>query len=267
MVTGREQRRGFAYRNGAGRAEDRSVRWDIGIEVERAVDAVLDDPRAAFRLKLLRATRRLLADKGLGVSMDDIADAAGVNRRTLFRHVNSRDALVADALSSAMDWYDTQLERAVPADRPLDRWIADLALQFMRIHTAAGRGLWQLAATPDEELPSELAAVNVRRRSDRRAAIPVTAHAIWQRAGGNGPCPPVISDAVAIAMSSFTSRSMVDDLGREPEPLATSIGTMLATLVDAQVAAHTPQPEPALPAPTRATQPNRAPVKRSTTRQ
>ena len=202
---------------------------------DRAVDAILDDPKAALRLKVLRATRRLMAVKGLDVSMDDVAVAAGIGRRTLFRHFDSRDALVADALSSALDWYDERISRSNPADRPLADWIADLALLNMEVQIDAGRGLWQLAATPDHELAPELAKVNVRRRKNRRASTVSIARAIWERAGGTGSCPPVIVDATAIALSSFTTRSMTEDFGRDVTSVAQSIGTMLAALVISEV--------------------------------
>jgi AcrR family transcriptional regulator len=210
----------------------------LSIDVEHDLDVLLDDPKALPRLKLLRATVRLIADRGLDVTMDEIAEAAGINRRTLFRQVESRDVLVADALSSSMDWYETQIERAVPAEQPLEEWIAALALQMMEIHRAAGLGYWQLAATPDNDLPPELAAVNARRRRDRRLNSPVTARAIWKRAGGTGRCPQVVIDAVAMTLSTFATRSMVVDFGRETKDLAGSIGTILATVVECQVDAQ-----------------------------
>ena len=210
----------------------------LSIDVERDLDALLDDPKALPRLKLLRATVRLIADRGLDVTMDDIAEAAGINRRTLFRQVKSRDALLADALSSSMDWFETQIERAVPAEQPLEEWITALALRMMEIHRASGLGYWQLAATPDDDLPPELAAVNARRRLDRRANSPVTARAIWKRAGGVGRCPQVVIDAVAMTLSTFATRSMVEDFGRDTKALASSVGTILATVVEAQVEAQ-----------------------------
>ncbi len=203
---------------------------------EDMIDALLDDPKAAFRIKLLRSTRTLLVAKGLDVSMDDIAEAAGLNRRTLFRHVESRDSLIADALSSAMDWYVKQLEGAMPADQPLDTWITNLAARLLEVNHAAGRGLWQLAASRDEDLPPALVAVNVRRRKGRKANARLMGQELWQRAGGSGPCPQVIVDAVAITISSFTTHSMIDDFGRSEAALARSVGTMLATLARAQVA-------------------------------
>ena len=210
------------------------------VELERAVDAILDDPKAVFRLKLLRATRRLIAARGLGVSMDDIAAATDVNKRTLFRHVESRDSLVADALSSALDWFDDEMARTavLPTDLRLADWIAVLALRVMRSHIAAGLGYWQLAAANDDDLPPEFAKLNVRRRADRKASNLSTAATIWSRSGGRGRCPEVIVDGVAIAISLFSTRSMVEDAGRDAEAVARSIGAMLAALVEAQLAAQ-----------------------------
>lgn len=196
---------------------------------------LLEDPKASFRLKVLRATRRLLAARGLDVSMDEIADAAGVNRRTLFRHVESRDALVADAMSASMDWFDAHLDLTPLPELSLDDWITDMALHMIEFHHRAGRGLWQLAASRDEELSPALAAVNVRRRRVRRAGSAAMARAIWRHAGGNDDCPTAVLDAVALAISSFSVRSMLDDFGRRPAALARSIGTLLASLVRAQV--------------------------------
>lgn len=207
-------------------------------DLERAVDAILDDPKTLLQMKLRRATRRLLAERGLNVTMDEIAEAAGVNRRTLFRNVESRDVLVAGALSSAMDWHDSELERVVAADLPLREWITDLATQLIKIQRAAGLGYWQLTSAPDDSLPPELAAVNARRRRDRKASSHATARAIWQRASGNGECPQVVIDAVAITLSTFATRSMVSDLGRDIESLARNVGTILATVVQAQVDLH-----------------------------
>lgn len=210
------------------------------VELERAIDAVLDDPKAVFRFKLLRATRRLIAARGLNVSIDEIAEAAEVNKRTLFRHVESRDVLVADALSSALDWFDDETARTVapPPDLPLADWIAGLALRVMRAQIGAGRGYWQLAAANDDDLPPELAKVNVRRRNERRASNVLTAATIWSRSGGEGRCPEVIVDGVGIAISSFSTRSMVDDAGRDVEAVARSIGAMLAALVESQLVAQ-----------------------------
>src|SRR4051812_24033851 len=132
------------------------------------LDSVLGDQRSVFRLRVLRATRRLLAERGLNVSMDDIAVAANVGRRSLFRHFDSRDALVAEALRGALDWYDEQVAPLGDAES-VGSWLELLIRRIHEVHIAAGRGLWQMAAASDDELPTEIVEVNRRRRLARHA--------------------------------------------------------------------------------------------------
>src|SRR3954452_12585626 len=93
---------------------------------EMDLDDVLDNPKAVVRLRVLRSTRPLLAERGLSVSMDEIAAAAGVSRRSLFRHFDSRDELVAAALDSVIDVYEHGLGDALSGERPLDDWLTDM---------------------------------------------------------------------------------------------------------------------------------------------
>lgn len=194
-------------------------------------------PAGDVRSTVIRAARRLLAERGLEVSMDDLALAAGVGRRTLFRHFDSRDALIASALDSSLDWYHTRLPEQVDdlGDASLDEWLSALALRVHRTHHEAGRALWQLAAMPDADLPEPLAAVNRRRRRARRVSTRSMASAGWSRVGGVGECPEEIVDAFALMLSSFATRSVVDDFGRTPTAAATATATALAALLRASV--------------------------------
>src|SRR5258706_15582922 len=49
---------------------------------------------------LIDAARRGMIEHGLDVTMDDIADLAGVGRRTAFRHFATRDDLLCAALTA-----------------------------------------------------------------------------------------------------------------------------------------------------------------------
>ena len=85
---------------------------------------------------LLDATLQLAGEVGInGMSMDDLAQRAGVSKATIYRRWPSKEALVLDALASAIrpfDLVDTgsvrgDLEmylaraRSPHADRPLQR--------------------------------------------------------------------------------------------------------------------------------------------------
>ena len=54
-----------------------------------------DRQRVAIRAELRRAAYRLFTDRGFdAVSVDDITEAAGMSRRTFFRHVTSKEDLL-----------------------------------------------------------------------------------------------------------------------------------------------------------------------------
>lgn len=60
------------------------------------------DARANHR-RLLDTAARLFAERGADVPYEDIADAAGVGRATLYRHFPTREDLLAAILESMLD--------------------------------------------------------------------------------------------------------------------------------------------------------------------
>ena len=70
---------------------------------------------ARNRERILYAARRLFAERGAGcVSMDEIAEAAGVGKGTLFRRFGSRAALALAVLSEEEQDLQESLIRGTP---------------------------------------------------------------------------------------------------------------------------------------------------------
>src|SRR3954465_15107890 len=100
------------------------------------------------RTRLLDAARTLFAERGLEVSMDDIARAAGVGVGTAYRRFRSRDEIV-EAL------FDERLEhmqsRARAAEEDPDPWHALVEFFTASLRTQAqDRGFKQLLFTSAE---------------------------------------------------------------------------------------------------------------------
>src|SRR3954452_25583966 len=94
------------------------------------------------RTRLLDAARELFAERGLDVSMDEIAHHAGVGVGTAYRRFGSRDELIGALFEARMEEYVALAEDAL---REPDAWVAltgflerSLAMQ------AADRGLKDL---------------------------------------------------------------------------------------------------------------------------
>jgi AcrR family transcriptional regulator len=70
---------------------------------------------ARNRERILCAARRLFDERGAGcVSMDDVADAAGVGKGTLFRRFGSRASLAAAVLSERERGFQEEIIRGEP---------------------------------------------------------------------------------------------------------------------------------------------------------
>src|SRR5258707_14756445 len=74
---------------------------------------------ARNRERILCAARRLFDERGAGcVSMDDVAEAAGVGKGTLFRRFGSRASLAAAVLSQRERGLQEALTRGEPPRGP-----------------------------------------------------------------------------------------------------------------------------------------------------
>ena len=176
---------------------------------EAASTTLGDAKRQATVGIVLRAARQLLMARGLDVTMDDIAEAAGVSRRTLFRHFESRERLVAESLEAGIQLYGELL----PSFEGV--WIAWLRAVCNAAHemqASYGPGYWELISRTD--LPPEIAAVEERRGLRRRKAMDRIARHLWQEAGGMGDPPAMIIACVGAHLSARFTAAVTNDVGQ-----------------------------------------------------
>jgi AcrR family transcriptional regulator len=187
--------------------------------------------RDLARARILRAAGQVLSTRGLTATMDDVAEVAGVNRRTVFRHFATRDGLFAQAILAGVHRYGQQLPIA-PDDGDLSAWLHELLLVTHRLNADNGRVFWEIAALPTDDLSPELAAAAQESRKARNSfAVKVTGR-LWQARGGSGKPPRWLVDAVAVQLSGFTTQSLSGDLGRSPADVA----DVAARVIDAALA-------------------------------
>lgn len=152
---------------------------------------------------VLIAARRYVLANGLDATMDDLAEATGVSRRTLFRHFGSRERLLAAGFETGMANY---LDNLPPFDGDLDAWLRLTCAEVHRMNATIGPGFFDLASRPD--LAPELAAVEVRRRNDFREAMASVAQTLWTAAGA--PPPALIMSVTAHLSPHFTAAVTID---------------------------------------------------------
>jgi AcrR family transcriptional regulator len=181
-----------------------------------------DEKRDLARARIVRATRRALAARGLATTVDDVAETAGVSRRTVFRHFPSREHLFAVAIQEGIRSFAEHLPRPPDGDEgddDLSGWLLDLLLATHRINARNGRIYWELSAL-EPDLVGELAVVAAERRDARRRFASNVTGKLWQARGGRGKPPRWLTDTVAVHLSGFTTQSLGGDFDRTPDDVA-----------------------------------------------
>ena len=98
------------------------------------------------------------------------------------------------------------------------------------LHTmqlTAGRGIWQLAAAEDDELPEPIARVNAKRRKDRHDSTVAIAQEAWKRAGRRGKVPRRVELMFALVFTSFAAHSLNFDYGADEDESVRALAELL----------------------------------------
>jgi AcrR family transcriptional regulator len=181
---------------------------------------------ARNRLRVLAAAERLFAERGVGgVTMDDVAAAAGVGKGTLYRRFTDKGGLAV----ALLDERERELQQLMlagppplgPGADPVPRLVAFVQayLRFLERHL-------------DLVLLSETAAPGARLRTG--------AHAFWRqhcrylldRAGA--PDAALRADVLLAALSAEQVRHWRDDEERDPEGLAGSLAAAVSALAQSR---------------------------------
>jgi AcrR family transcriptional regulator len=148
-----------------------------------------------------------------------VAEAAGVSRRTIFRHFATRDTLFLTVIRAGIRRYAEQIP-GPPADDDLRGWLADLLMVTHRLNARNGRVFWDLVGVRAADLSADLAMVAAECRDSRNQFAASVTELIWRVRGGHGPPPRWLVDTVAVQLSGFTTQSLAGDLGRSPDQVA-----------------------------------------------
>jgi len=211
---------------------------DASPATDRASGSLADEQRDVARARILRAARTVMAARGLETTVDDVATAARVSRRTVFRHFETRERLLAEALRDGLRSYGQQLAMASEvggADGADAVWLVDLLTAAHRLNAKNGRIYWELAAL-GSDVEGELAAVAVERRENRRRFAARVTGAAWSARGGTASPPTWLVDTFAVHLSAFTTQALGGDFGRTPDEVA----LVSARVLEAALAAALP---------------------------
>jgi len=161
-----------------------------------------EETRAVVRTRIVRGAVAALARSGFDATVDEIALAAGVSRRTVFRHFTTHTELLAAAVDEILESYERLLPGPPPPGVVLDAWLEQTATTLHDLNTRIiGRAFWDLHVAQPGVSPEE--------RDRRRAgfAAQVAQHA-WRLADGKGRPPGWVVDAFALQLSGFATNCL-----------------------------------------------------------
>jgi AcrR family transcriptional regulator len=181
--------------------------------------SLIDEQREVAQARILRAAGVALSARGLAATIDHVAEAAGVSRRTIFRHFATRDALFVAVIRAGVRRYGEQIP-APPADDDLRGWLVELLEVTHRLNASNGRVFWDLVGVRAEDLSADLALVARECRDSRNRFATTVTELMWRARGGPGQPPQWLVDAVAVHLSGFTTQSLAGDAGRSPDEVA-----------------------------------------------
>ena len=156
-----------------------------------------EETRAVVQARIVHGAAAALAAGGFAATVDDIAAAAGVSRRTVFRHFATHDEVLAAAMVEVLASYDRLMPGPPDSGTDLDTWLRETAVTLHELNARLmGKAFWDM----NVERPGISPAERDRRRIGY--ATQIARHA-WRAAEGKGSPPPWVVDAFALQLSGF----------------------------------------------------------------
>lgn len=173
----------------------------------------------------------VFAEKGLRGTADDVAVAAGVSRRTVFRHFPTHGELFALVIVRVLEAYQQEVPGAAAAMEDFEPGLLYAARQAHRLNQEImGAGFWDIHTQGAGSEPEVLSVLSefLPRRYELFEAI---ANAGWKAKGGHGTAPRWVVESCILCLSGFATAAAgsyeIED------PVALSAKVFAAVLAEA----------------------------------
>jgi AcrR family transcriptional regulator len=195
----------------------------------------------------------VVARRGFDATVDEIAQVSGVSPRTIFRHYESHDRLIAETVRDMFEASGRYPDVGSPRDvHDLDTWIDSLPQLVddvdgwlealaVTIHTRMaevfGNAFWDIYAPPRPGSEA-LAQVAELCRVYRLRGMHYMAALAWRSAGGTGEPPDDLTLTFALHLSAHTTQALMADFDQTPAQIGALTADILKTLLRRAVQAQ-----------------------------
>lgn len=170
--------------------------------------SLAEEQRNAIRRHILHTARAVGAARGIKLRMEDVADAAGVSRRTLFRYFRTRAELIRQTFADGIAEYAKRIP-APEQGEPPHEWLRRAVHATHNLNHHIGRLWWDLAtATESDDAEGLHDAFNAQARN---GIIQTFVTNSWRIFGGEGDPPEWLCAAYGIHMSAFSTQILTGD--------------------------------------------------------
>jgi AcrR family transcriptional regulator len=164
-----------------------------------------EESRDRTRSRIVQGAVSAMASLGLDVTIDDVAAAAGVSRRTVFRQFNTHTDLMVAGVIHMKEELLEQLPDPPAAGTDVEVW---LVTSSARIHGAlrevVGRAFWDLHVGRPGVAPEVMEALGDL-AAFRRGITVNLATGAWTALGASGQPPEWVYEAFSLQLSSFAT--------------------------------------------------------------
>jgi AcrR family transcriptional regulator len=182
-----------------------------------------EDSRQRTRDRIINGALVAIAESGLDATVDQIAAAAGVSRRTVFRQFSNHAELLLAALDEIRRLFEAEMPVAPSPGADVQAWLVESTVSIHELfRRAIGRAFWDLHGERprvSDSVAERIAEVPAFRE---RLAGELTV-AAWGALGGNGAPPQWVIDTFAIHISGFSAFAHPEQSARETGELSARV--------------------------------------------
>ena len=173
----------------------------------------------------------IVARKGFGATIDEIARHCAVSPRTIFRHYDSHDALIVETVKEMFNAIGQRADGGPTPEEDVVGWLDDLAHTIHSRNVAIlGDAFWDTHAPPTSD-SGVLKEVAKLRGDYRRRGVNYLALVAWRNAGGAGTPPQTLQLAFALLFSAFATQALTVDFERSPDEIGALTASILTSLL------------------------------------